>query len=113
MSLWLKISSRTLHVPWDSAGCLCPVGDLFNYAAPKEEYSSDAASLSEHNDTEGALDAKQPDSYSVRLTDGGYEAETSSYCFYAKRYYRKGEQVTKLFTRSRKLDNFNTCMVYA
>ncbi|KAH7653573.1 Histone-lysine N-methyltransferase protein [Dioscorea alata] len=93
--LWASatISSRTLHVPWDSAGCLCPVGDLFNYAAPEEEYSSDVASSSEHNDTEGALDAKQLDSYSVRLTDGGYEDETASYCFYAKRCYRKGEQV--------------------
>ncbi|KAL7223602.1 hypothetical protein ACSBR1_025122 [Camellia fascicularis] len=37
--LWASasISSRTLHVPWDNAGCLCPVGDLFNYAAPGEE----------------------------------------------------------------------------
>lgn len=34
--LWAfaTVSSRTLHVPWDGAGCLCPVGDLFNYAAP-------------------------------------------------------------------------------
>ncbi|KAG5247251.1 protein SET DOMAIN GROUP [Salix suchowensis] len=31
------ISSRALHIPWDEAGCLCPVGDLFNYAAPGEE----------------------------------------------------------------------------
>ncbi|KAH9325399.1 hypothetical protein KI387_005577, partial [Taxus chinensis] len=33
--LWAfaTVSSRTLHVPWDTAGCLCPVGDLFNYAA--------------------------------------------------------------------------------
>ncbi|KAE9466281.1 hypothetical protein C3L33_01807, partial [Rhododendron williamsianum] len=31
------ISSRTLHIPWDDAGCLCPVGDLFNYAAPGED----------------------------------------------------------------------------
>ncbi|KAJ0974501.1 hypothetical protein J5N97_016466 [Dioscorea zingiberensis] len=91
--LWASatISSRTLHVPWDNAGCLCPVGDLFNYAAPKEEYSSDAASLSGHNDTTEMLDVKQPDG--LRLTDGGYEDETTSYCFYAKRSYRKGEQV--------------------
>lgn len=34
--LWAfaTVSSRTLHIPWDDAGCLCPVGDLFNYAAP-------------------------------------------------------------------------------
>ncbi|GMP32363.1 hypothetical protein CsSME_00006155 [Camellia sinensis var. sinensis] len=37
--LWASasISSRTLHVPWDNAGCLCLVGYLFNYAAPGEE----------------------------------------------------------------------------
>ncbi|OAE22154.1 hypothetical protein AXG93_1175s1650 [Marchantia polymorpha subsp. ruderalis] len=36
--LWASatVSTRTLHVPWDEAGTLCPVGDLFNYAAPGE-----------------------------------------------------------------------------
>ena len=28
------ISSRTVFVPFDAAGALCPVGDLFNYAPP-------------------------------------------------------------------------------
>ncbi|KAH7557066.1 hypothetical protein JRO89_XS11G0040100 [Xanthoceras sorbifolium] len=31
------VSSRTMHIAWDDAGCLCPGGDLFNYAAPGEE----------------------------------------------------------------------------
>ncbi|KAG9137020.1 hypothetical protein Leryth_013863, partial [Lithospermum erythrorhizon] len=37
--LWASgtISSRTMHISWDDAGCLCPVGDFFNYAAPGEE----------------------------------------------------------------------------
>lgn len=68
-----KVSSRALHVPWDPAGCLCPVGDLFNYAAPDEE------------DTE--------DTFSGRLTDGGYDEAKNSYCFYARKRYMKGEQV--------------------
>ena len=26
-----------MHIPWDEAGCLCLVGDLFNYDAPGME----------------------------------------------------------------------------
>ncbi|XP_024027484.1 protein SET DOMAIN GROUP 40 [Morus notabilis] len=81
--LWASatISSRTLHVPWDEAGCLCPVGDLFNYVAPGEE------------DSAHTLDLEQLDSHSQRLTDGGFEEDVVAYCFYARRHYEKGEQV--------------------
>jgi len=101
-----KIFSRTLHISWDDAGCLCPVGDLFNYAAPDEESCSD-----DLNSSPGALqlndvtslkcigtieqpDVEQLECYSRRLTDGGYEEDTASYCFYAREIYKKGEQVT-------------------
>ncbi|KAM7523907.1 hypothetical protein LguiA_013809 [Lonicera macranthoides] len=75
--LWASatISSRTLHVPWDDAGCLCPVGDFFNYAAPEES------------------DVEQFESNSLRLTDGGYNEDISAYCFYAKTNYARGDQV--------------------
>ncbi|KAG0454023.1 hypothetical protein HPP92_025327 [Vanilla planifolia] len=76
------VSSRTLHIPWDDAGCLCPVGDLFNYAAPDEPCMED-----EQQHTE------QPDLRAYRLTDGGYEEDSASYCFYANKNYQKGEQV--------------------
>jgi hypothetical protein len=33
-----------------------------------------------------------------RLTDGGYEESSSSYCFYAKRRYKQGEQVGIYFS---------------
>lgn len=94
--LILKISSRTLHVPWDEAGCLCPVGDLFNYAAPGESttdplFSEVPSPCS--NDTDSNLAAEQLDANS-RLTDGGYAEEVAKYCFYAKKHYRKGEQVS-------------------
>lgn len=103
--LWAlaTISSRTLHIPWDNAGCLCPVGDLFNYAAPDEESSPNVSEeTAEHSNTESfvahkhitdKLDTEQPDCDSQRLTDGGYEEGTNSYCFYARKRYRKGEQV--------------------
>lgn len=106
--LWASatISSRTLHVPWDEAGCLCPVGDLFNYAAPGGEELSGVEDLdcqnhasslkiisSQNGDAAPMLDLEQLDSHSQRLTDGGFEEDVSAYCFYARRHYEKGEQV--------------------
>jgi len=61
------VSSRTLHIEWDEAGCLCPVGDLFNYAAP------DDTSFEEDDIPEAE-----------RLTDGGYE-DSNAYCLYARK----------------------------
>lgn len=105
--LWAAstISSRTLHVPWDEAGCLCPVGDLFNYAAPGEEVVS-----SEEVDSRKCIPSFQIssplngnctpvstgepfDAHDQRLTDGGYQEDVAAYCFYARQNYRQGEQV--------------------
>ncbi|KAD0812907.1 hypothetical protein R6Q59_007983 [Mikania micrantha] len=72
-----SISSRTMHIPWDSAGCFCPVGDFFNYAAPEDEQV-----LFEHS---AAAE--------LRLTDGVFEEESAAYCFYARTNYKKGDQV--------------------
>ncbi|XAR58107.1 Histone-lysine N-methyltransferase [Bertholletia excelsa] len=109
--LWASatISSRTMHIPWDNAGCLCPVGDFFNYAAPgEEEFDSGDAFVSEdssrsrssmqeqsscNGETRQQFDVEEGDSNLLRLTDGGYEESTSAYCFYARRNYKKGEQV--------------------
>ncbi|KAL8038197.1 hypothetical protein ABFX02_11G089400 [Erythranthe guttata] len=80
--LWASatVSSRTMHIPWDSAGCLCPVGDFFNYAPPQENLNS-----SKEDDL---LDGN-----TERLTDAGFDDAVASYCFYAKRNYVKGDQV--------------------
>ena len=90
-------------MPWDNAGCLCPVGDLFNYAAPDAESSPDASEdMAEHSNTNSIVtqkhitensDTEQPECQSQRLTDGGYEEDTTSYCFYARKRYKEGEQV--------------------
>ncbi|KAG8391089.1 hypothetical protein BUALT_Bualt01G0151500 [Buddleja alternifolia] len=79
--LWASatISSRTMHIPWDTAGCLCPVGDFFNYAPPEED---------PWNSTEEIFDSNVD-----RLIDAGYDEAVASYCFYAKRHYREGDQV--------------------
>ncbi|KAI8540962.1 hypothetical protein RHMOL_Rhmol08G0025800 [Rhododendron molle] len=100
------ISSRTLHIPWDDAGCLCPVGDLFNYAAPGEDAldSEDSfvtddrsswrnASSIWNGETTEQYDVEQLDVNLLRLTDGGYEKDVSAYCFYSRKNYQKGEQV--------------------
>ncbi|XP_059642875.1 protein SET DOMAIN GROUP 40 isoform X2 [Cornus florida] len=105
--LWASatISSRTLHIPWDNAGCLCPVGDFFNYSAPGEELSNSEDSRSFRNasclhvcslqkeDATQKIDAEKFDANLQRLTDGGYEEDVTAYCFYARRNYKKGEQV--------------------
>ncbi|XP_055805743.1 protein SET DOMAIN GROUP 40 [Solanum dulcamara] len=96
--LWASgsISSRTMHIPWDEAGCLCPVGDFFNYAAPGEETSNSedgvagkAFSLQE----DAMLESGTELAAAHRLIDAGYEKDVSSYHFYSRRNYRKGDQV--------------------
>ncbi|KAJ0042589.1 hypothetical protein Pint_18310 [Pistacia integerrima] len=95
---WILVSSRTMYIAWDEAGCLCPVGDLFNYAAPGEEPNGlenvggtmNASSLTEG---EGILDSEKFNPPLQRLTDGWFEEEANAYCFYARQSYEKGEQV--------------------
>jgi hypothetical protein len=89
-----QISSRTLHIPWDEAGCLCPIGDLFNYDAPGEELSciENVTSFS-NGDNSIVVDEEQIDFHSQRLTDGGFEEDSNAYCFYARTNYKKGDQV--------------------
>lgn len=94
-----------MHIPWDGAGCLCPVGDLFNYSAPVEDSDSDNVELRTHElalqdmttvkEETCILDMEQLDSDSGRLTDGRFENDVGAYCFYAKKSYRKGEQVLR------------------
>ncbi|KAI3519052.1 hypothetical protein L1887_08038 [Cichorium endivia] len=79
-----SISSRTMHVPWDGAGCFCPVGDFFNYAAPEEEQVVSEDFMADGMCVNGR---------STRLTDGVFEDESDAYCFYARTNYRKGDQV--------------------
>ncbi|XP_022143355.1 protein SET DOMAIN GROUP 40 isoform X2 [Momordica charantia] len=98
--LWASatISSRALYVPWDEAGCLCPVGDLFNYAAPEGESLDirDVSSFSQHASSGGdmttdELHEEQGDTQRA-LTDGGFDEKVSAYCFYARESYKKGQQ---------------------
>ena len=88
--LCLKISSRTLHIPWDSAGCLCPVGDLFNYDAPGDDSNTPKGPETVNNAEEAG---HVVETQSERLTDGGFDGDANAYCLYARRNYQLGEQV--------------------
>ncbi|KAL6507622.1 hypothetical protein OROGR_023817 [Orobanche gracilis] len=100
--LWASatISSRSMHIPWDTAGCLCPVGDYFNYMPPEEDPCHlntanvhGVTSSFERGSKEDSVE-DLPDADTDRLIDAGYDESVSCYCFYAKRYYGAGEQVT-------------------
>lgn len=82
------------------------MGDLFNYAAPGIEFQdgedtalvrsmqSSSLCISETTDEPGT---EQSDTSFQRLTDGGFDENLKSYCFYARRTYDKGEQVTNIW----------------
>ena len=95
-----------MYVPWDEAGCLCPVGDLFNYAAPEAESFDiiDVSSFSQHASLNGNIttDGLHKDEQDTQraLTDGGFEENVSAYCFYARESYKRGEQVFYIFLMS-------------
>ncbi|XP_073044699.1 protein SET DOMAIN GROUP 40 [Primulina eburnea] len=105
--LWASatISSRTMHIPWNTAGCLCPVGDFFNYTPPGEEFdhsgnSSTCGSGSFSNtisSCEGDITASSTqeliEENQDRLIDAGYSEAASSYCFYSGTDYARGDQI--------------------
>lgn len=80
-----------MHIPWDDAGCLCPVGDFFNYAAPGDEPCEFENLGTSRNVSLQPIELL--DINAGRLTDAGYEGEVDSYCFYARRNYKEKEQV--------------------
>ncbi|GER27237.1 SET domain-containing protein, partial [Striga asiatica] len=101
--LWAyaTISSRTMHIPWDTAGCLCPLGDYFNYTPPEEHSAcpntrkipgADSLSSVERESTHNPINGLS-DVNTDRLIDAGYDEAAACYCFFAKRDYGEGEQV--------------------
>ncbi|KAG6403332.1 hypothetical protein SASPL_135549 [Salvia splendens] len=103
--LWASstISSRTMHISWDTAGGLCPVGDFFNYAPPEENpHQLDESEATDIDSFLTSVDKGEKDDSSTedlvvanpdKLTDAGYHEGLASYCFYAKRNYERGDQV--------------------
>jgi hypothetical protein len=96
-----------LHIPWDEAGCLCPIGDLFNYDAPGEELSGIENIIASSN-----VDEEQIDFHSQRLTDGGFVEDSNAYCFYARTNYKKGDQVEYTVLENFKFFNITIKFTY-
>ncbi|CAN1305964.1 Protein SET DOMAIN GROUP 40 [Linum perenne] len=97
------ISSRTMHVSWDEAGTVCPVGDFFNYAAPGEEESSGPNNKCE-SFIQDELISDQNHSDLDASVEAGFRDHLSAYCFYARRDYKKGEQVLLAYGTYTNLD---------
>ncbi|GBG59387.1 hypothetical protein CBR_g38413 [Chara braunii] len=95
----LQVSSRTLYVPWDEAGALCPVGDLFNYAPPTEQLRDCGRGREET-----AMAEEDTWSSRDRLTDGGFSVENNAYQFFAREDYAEGEQVYLCYGEHENLD---------
>ena len=115
------VSSRTVFVPFDDAGALCPVGDLFNYAPPPGSLSAvdvlgtplACASLCAlggnggragpvpSNDGDAATRggaarrSAEDDGAETRLDagDGAYDEARDAYAFRARRRYEPGDQI--------------------
>lgn len=71
------------------------MGDFFNYAAPGDELTATGISSNVLDDTEDPFIGTENSDCSGRLIDGGYEEDLAAYCFYSKKNYGLGEQVSK------------------
>ena len=106
------VSSRTVYVPYDAAGALCPVGDLFNYAPPPPPHRHAIVGTpleggdegGEHDDDEGEDEGKKDEGgrEGKRWTtsgDGAWEEASREYVFRARRPYVAGEQIMLCYGR--------------
>eukprot|EP00898_Chlorokybus_atmophyticus_P002891 jgi/Chlat1/3602/Chrsp234S03584 len=92
------IASRTVFVPFDSAGALCPVGDLFNYACPPAPCTPALNWM----EADGVAD---PSTCSAAtLVDGCYDTDANVFRFYARKDYAPNEQVLVCYGRYTNLE---------
>jgi histone-lysine N-methyltransferase SETD3 len=111
--LWARgaTASRTVHVPFDPAGAMCPVGDLFNYAPPpaEDEGAPDVlgSPLDPSSDERGGFERGSSfDDYSNAASngprfagDGAWDEASDAYVFRARAPYRAGEQISLCYGR--------------
>ncbi len=93
------ISSRTVFVPFDAAGALCPVGDLFNYVPPTPPHVPKVVGtpLEGPSDERDDEEDDENDSYFLRRGvggDGAWHEASDAWVFVARRDYRKGEEIS-------------------
>ena len=99
--LWAHatVSSRTVFVPFDPAGALCPVGDLFNYAPPPPAHAPKFLGTPlEGGDESSPEDDDSTGSWET-AGDGAWDESSGEYRFHARRAYRAGEQIMLCYGR--------------
>ena len=112
--LWARgaTASRTVHVPFDPAGALCPVGDLFNHAPPpaEDEGAPDVlgSPLDPSSDQRGGFErdssfergSNAASNGGPRFAgDGAWDEASDAYVFRARAPYRAGEQISLCYGR--------------
>ena len=111
--LWARgaTASRTVHVPFDPAGAMCPVGDLFNHAPPpaEDEGAPDVlgSPLDPSSDQRGGFErgssferGSNAASNGPRFAgDGAWDEASDAYVFRARAPYRAGEQISLCYGR--------------
>jgi hypothetical protein len=116
-----SISSRTVFVPFDAAGALCPVGDLFNYAPPQAPHAprvvgtpldsgsggvvveGDGASDGGGGGPGAGVDGQRNDGGDGASAgdsgNGAWDEDAGEYRFYARRAYHPGDQIMLCYGR--------------
>ena len=111
--LWARgaTASRTVHVPFDPAGAMCPVGDLFNHAPPpaEDEGAPDVlgSPLDPSSEERGGFESgssfergSNAASNGPRFAgDGAWDEASDAYVFRARAPYRAGEQISLCYGR--------------
>ena len=87
------VSSRTVFVPFDPAGALCPVGDLFNYAPPPPAHAPKFLGTPLEGGDESSRDDEDSTGSWETAGDGEWDEASGEYRFHARRAYRAGEQI--------------------
>ena len=102
------VSSRTVHVPFDAAGALCPVGDMFNYAPPPPPHGhvvvgtplEGGVGKGKANEEEEEKDEDEEDEAdAIGSGDGSWDEDAGEYVFRARRRYVAGEQIMLCYGR--------------
>lgn len=91
--LWAHqtLTSRTMYLPDDAAGCLTPYGDLFNYCPPPPPFTPEDVFTEDLATVRG--DGGDQPCGSISGGDGTFDHATGRYLITARQDYRKGEQV--------------------
>ena len=102
------VSSRTVFVPFDPAGALCPVGDLFNYAPPPPAHAPTFLGTplegGDEEETARVPDGGDDDASREPAGDGAWDEASGEYRFHARRAYRAGDQIMLCYGRYTNLE---------